>query len=118
MRKHRIAAIPADGIGPEVISAGIEVLEALAANDGGFAFDFEHFDWGSARYKSSGQLMPADGAEQLKAFDAIFFGAVGAPDVADVGASGLCGGGGTGYGGGPGAVAATLAATHRVALFG
>ena len=83
MRKHRIAAIPADGIGPEVIDAGIEVLEALAASDGGFAFEFEHFDWGSARYKSSGQLMPADGAEQLKAFDAIFFGAVGAPDVAD-----------------------------------
>ena len=83
MRTHKIAAIPADGIGPEVISAGIEVLTALAAQDGGFGFEFEHFDWGSDRYKSSGRLMPEDGAERLKDFDAIFFGAVGAPDVAD-----------------------------------
>ena len=83
MRTHRIAAIPADGIGPEVIGAGIEVLTALAEHCGSFAFDFEHYDWGTERYRTTGRLMPEDGAEQLKPFDAIFFGAVGAPDVAD-----------------------------------
>ena len=83
MRTHKIAAIPADGIGPEVISAGIEVLSALAEQDGNFTFVIEHFDWGTDRYRSSGRLMPEDGAEQLKQFDAIFFGAVGAPDVPD-----------------------------------
>ena len=83
MRKHKIAAIPADGIGPEVIDAGLQVLEALARYDGNFDFEIEHFDWGTDRYKATGKLMPDDGAEQLKQFDAIFFGAVGAPDVAD-----------------------------------
>lgn len=83
MRTHKIAAVPADGIGPEVINAGIEVLTALAAQDGNFTLDFKHFDWGSDRYKSTGRLMPEDGADQLKNFDAIFFGSVGAPDVPD-----------------------------------
>ena len=83
MRTHKIASIPADGIGQEVISAGLEVLSALAEVDGSFNLDVEHFDWGSDRYKSCGTLMPEDGAEQLKHFDAIFFGAVGAPDVPD-----------------------------------
>lgn len=83
MGTHRIAAIPADGIGPEVINAGLEVLSALAEQDGNLNFDVEHFDWGTDRYKSTGRLMPEDGAEQLKQFDAIFFGAVGAPDVPD-----------------------------------
>jgi tartrate dehydrogenase/decarboxylase/D-malate dehydrogenase len=83
MRKHKIAAIPADGIGPEVISAGLKVLSALAERDGGFSFEIEHFDWGTDCYKSTGRLMPEDGADQLKQFDAIFFGAVGAPDVPD-----------------------------------
>jgi len=83
MRTHKIAAIPADGIGPEVINAGLEVLAELAIQDGSFTFEVEHFDWGTERYKSSGRLMPEDGAEQLKQFDAIFFGAVGAPDVPD-----------------------------------
>jgi tartrate dehydrogenase/decarboxylase/D-malate dehydrogenase len=83
MRRHRIAAIPADGIGPEVIAAGLQALEALEKRDGGFALDVTHFDWGSERWRQTGALMPEDGAEQLKAFDAIFFGAVGAPDVPD-----------------------------------
>ncbi len=83
MRTYRIAAIPADGIGQEVIGAGLEVLSALADREGGFSFDVELFDWGTDRYKSTGLLMPEDGAEQLKQFDAIFFGAVGAPDVPD-----------------------------------
>src|SRR6201991_5025909 len=83
MRTHSIAAIPADGIGPEVISAGIRVLEALAKRAGDLSFNIETFDWGSDYYKKHGVMMPADGLEQLKKFDAIYFGAVGAPDVPD-----------------------------------
>jgi tartrate dehydrogenase/decarboxylase/D-malate dehydrogenase len=83
MKTHRIAAIPGDGIGVEVIAAGVEVLEALARRDGSFGFVFDHFDWGSDYYKRTGLMMPADGREQIKNHDAIFFGAVGAPDVPD-----------------------------------
>jgi tartrate dehydrogenase/decarboxylase/D-malate dehydrogenase len=83
MRTHKIAAIPADGIGKEVIKAGLEVLDALSERDGDLKFEVEHFDWGSDRYKKTGALMPEDGAEQLRKFDAIYFGAVGAPDVPD-----------------------------------
>lgn len=83
MKTYRIAAIPADGIGPEVIAAGLQVLQAVAQRDGGFALDVQTFDWGSQFYKKHGEMMPANGLEQLKPFDAIFFGAVGAPDVPD-----------------------------------
>ncbi|WP_146347194.1 tartrate dehydrogenase [Falsiphaeobacter marinintestinus] len=83
MKRYKIASIPADGIGPEVIAAGLQALNALAVRDGGFELDVTDFDWGSDRYKRTGALMPDDGIEQLKAFDAIFFGAVGAPDVPD-----------------------------------
>ena len=83
VQHHRIAAIPADGIGPEVIAAGIAVLEALAARDGGFFCEFTHYDWGSDYYKQHGRMMPEDGLEVLTSHDAIFFGAVGAPDVPD-----------------------------------
>ncbi|NHF72018.1 tartrate dehydrogenase [Paracoccus xiamenensis] len=82
-RIHKIAAIGGDGIGIEVVDACLEVLDALAERDGGFAFDVESFDWGTDRFKRTGAFMPEDGAEQLRAFDAILFGAVGAPDVAD-----------------------------------
>ncbi|MEY9879168.1 tartrate dehydrogenase [Bradyrhizobium sp. USDA 328] len=83
MRTHSIAAIPADGIGPEVISAGVRVLEALAKRSGDLAFNVTTFDWGSDYYKKHGVMMPADGLTELKKFDAIYFGAVGAPDVPD-----------------------------------
>ena len=83
MREHRIAAIPADGIGPEVIEAGIAVLDALAERMGDLKFSFRTFDWGTDYYRRHGVMMPADGLEQLKPFDAIYFGAVGAPDVPD-----------------------------------
>ena len=83
MRTHSIAAIPADGIGPEVISAGVRVLEALAKRSGDLAFNVKTFDWGSDYYKKHGVMMPADGLAELKKFDAIYFGAVGAPDVPD-----------------------------------
>lgn len=83
MRTHSIAAIPADGIGPEVISAGVTVLDALSRRLGDVAFDVTTFDWGSDYYKEHGVMMPADGLKTLKGFDAIYFGAVGAPDVPD-----------------------------------
>ena len=83
MRHYRIAAIPADGIGPEVINAGLEVLDALAARDSGFSLVIDHYDWGTDYYKRHGVLMPADGLRQLRSADAIYFGAVGAPDVPD-----------------------------------
>ncbi|QTG16881.1 tartrate dehydrogenase (plasmid) [Agrobacterium tumefaciens] len=83
MREYKIAAIPADGIGPEVIAAGLQVLEALEKRSGDFKIHTQTFDWGSDYYKKHGVMMPADGLEQLKPFDAIYFGAVGAPDVPD-----------------------------------
>jgi tartrate dehydrogenase/decarboxylase/D-malate dehydrogenase len=83
MRRFKIAAIPADGIGPEVINAGLTVLEALAKRLGNVSFGVETFDWGSDYYKRHGEMMPANGLETLKGFDAIYFGAVGAPDVPD-----------------------------------
>jgi len=83
MKSYRIAAVPGDGIGKEVIAAGVEVLTALAKRAGGFGLAFETFDWGSDYYKRHGVMMPADGLAALKAFDAIYFGAVGAPDVPD-----------------------------------
>ena len=83
MRTHKIASIPADGIGTEVIGAGLEVLAALAQREDDLAFDVTNFDWGSDRYKQTGSMMPDDALDTLKAFDAIYFGAVGAPDVPD-----------------------------------
>ena len=83
MNSYRIAAVPGDGIGKEVIAAGVEVLRALADRDGGFKLDFETFDWGPDYYKKHGIMMPENGRETLKPFDAIYFGAVGAPDVPD-----------------------------------
>src|ERR1700750_1192317 len=83
MREHRIASIPADGIGPEVISAGLEVLDAVAARDGGFRLTIHHYDWGSHRYRKHGSFMPADALAWLRTADAIYFGAVGDPDIPD-----------------------------------
>ncbi|WP_372837410.1 isocitrate/isopropylmalate family dehydrogenase, partial [Puniceibacterium confluentis] len=82
-RIHKIAAIGGDGIGVEVVDACLEVLQVLADRDGGFDFDVQAFDWSTDRYKRTGAFMPAEGADQLRAFDAILFGAVGAPDVPD-----------------------------------
>ncbi len=83
MRVHKIAAIGADGIGPEVIAAGLEVLEALAKRDGGFRFEVENFPWSSDYYLEHGYYIPEGGLEYLKTFDAIFFGAVGSQQVPD-----------------------------------
>jgi tartrate dehydrogenase/decarboxylase/D-malate dehydrogenase len=81
--RHRIAAIPGDGIGQEVIAAGLEVLGALRARQPDLALEVESFDWGSERYRRTGRMMPEDGLEGLKGCDAIYFGAVGAPDIPD-----------------------------------
>ena len=81
MTTHRIAVIPGDGIGTEVVPEGLRVLEA-AADRFDVALDFEHFDFASADYyQRTGTMLPDDWFETLRGFDAIFFGAVGWPDV-------------------------------------
>jgi tartrate dehydrogenase/decarboxylase/D-malate dehydrogenase len=82
MRSYRIAAIPGDGIGVEVIAAGLRALEALAAR-GGFGLEVENFPWSSDYYLKHGYYIPEGGLERLKSFDAIFFGAVGSQKVPD-----------------------------------
>jgi tartrate dehydrogenase/decarboxylase/D-malate dehydrogenase len=83
MKTYRIATIPGDGIGKEVVPAGRQVLEALAAADGRFAFDFEDFGWGGDWYRAHGTMMPADGLQALKGKDAILFGSAGDPHIPD-----------------------------------
>lgn len=83
MRSHRVAVIPGDGIGLEVIEAGKKVLAALANKSGDFQFEFEDFDWSSQRYIEKGEYIPKGGLEKLSKFDAIYFGAVGSQDVPD-----------------------------------
>jgi len=82
MKTYRVAVVPGDGIGKEVVPQGIRVLE-VAAKRFGFAFDWRHFDWSCERYVKTGRMMPEDGIAQLKPFDAIFLGAVGHPNVPD-----------------------------------
>ena len=82
MKRYRIALVPGDGIGREVVPEGVRVLERVAgAFD--FAFDWAEFDWSCERYKATGRMMPEDGIDQLRAFDAIYLGAVGFPGVPD-----------------------------------
>src|SRR5580692_7816988 len=83
MKSYKIAALGGDGIGPEVVEAGLEVLGMCAERDGGFALAVERFDWGSDYYRKHGVMMPTDGAARLRAFDAILFGAVGSPGIPD-----------------------------------
>ena len=65
MREHRIAAIPGDGIGVEVIAAGLKVLDVLAQRDGGFRLRVEHFPWSSAFYLRHGYYIPEGGLDTL-----------------------------------------------------
>lgn len=83
MKNYKIAAIPGDGIGTEVVSAGIDVLKALAERDGNFDLDVDHFDWGGDYYKKHGRMMPEDGRDQICNHDAILFGSAGHPDIPD-----------------------------------
>ncbi len=82
MKTYTIAVIPGDGIGPEVVTEGVKVLRALELRFD-VRFDFTEFDWGSDYYFKHGEMMPEDGLEALRPFDAIYFGAVGHPDVPD-----------------------------------
>ena len=83
MKTYRIAAIPGDGIGKEVIPAGQAVLEAVARADGGFTLAFDSFGWGGDWYRAHGDMMPADGLAQLRHHDAILFGSAGDPHIPD-----------------------------------
>lgn len=82
MQNYPIALIPGDGIGPEVCDAARGVLDAVAERFD-FALDWTSFDWSCERYLATGQMMPGDGIETLRSFDAIFLGAVGYPSVPD-----------------------------------
>ena len=83
MKTYAIATIPGDGIGKEVVPAGQQVLEALAASSQEFNFTFENFDWGGDYYRAHGVMMPADGLDALRHQDAILFGSAGDPDIPD-----------------------------------
>ena len=83
MARHLIAVIPGDGIGPEVIAAGVQVLKILQDRCAGLDLQFSHFEWGSDYYRREGVFMPVDSLKTLRKFDAIYFGAVGAPDIPD-----------------------------------
>ena len=83
MNTYRIATIPGDGIGKEVVPAGQRVLEALAAADGAFRFEFEDFGWGGDWYRKHGVMMPDDGLDALRDKDAILFGSAGDPHIPD-----------------------------------
>ena len=83
MEAYRIAAIGGDGIGPEVVEEGLRMLRHIEKADGTFSFQVTSFPWGCEYYLKTGRMMPEDGMEQLKHFDAIYLGAVGAPGVPD-----------------------------------
>ena len=84
MKTYRIAVIAGDGIGPDVLAEGIKILETVARMDGTFSFEFTHFPWGCEYYLKEGRMMPEDGMDILKQFDAIYLGAVGFPGVPDL----------------------------------
>ena len=83
MKIYKIAVIGGDGIGPDVMAESIKALNCVAAADGGFAFDYTYFPWGCEYYLREGRMMPEDGLQTLKGFDAILLGAVGYPGVPD-----------------------------------
>jgi len=82
MKTYRIAVIAGDGIGQEVIPAGMDVIK-IAASQRGFRCDFTEFPWGSEFYLKNGRMLDADAVDQLMKFDAIYLGAIGDPRVAD-----------------------------------
>jgi tartrate dehydrogenase/decarboxylase / D-malate dehydrogenase len=83
MKTYRLATIPGDGIGKEVVPAGQQVLEALAKANDSFEFEFENFEWGGDYYRKHGVMMPEDGLDSIRSKDAILFGSAGDPDIPD-----------------------------------
>jgi tartrate dehydrogenase/decarboxylase/D-malate dehydrogenase len=83
MKTYRIATIPGDGIGKEVVPEGQKVLEALARQNPALKFEFENFDWGGDYYRKHGMMMPEDGLDPLRIKDAILFGSAGDPHIPD-----------------------------------
>ena len=83
MKRFDIAVIAGDGIGPEVIAEGKKVFSGISQMDGNFSVSFEDFPWGCEYYLKTGEMMPEDGLDRLKDFDAIYLGAVGYPGVPD-----------------------------------
>jgi tartrate dehydrogenase/decarboxylase / D-malate dehydrogenase len=83
MKTYKIACIPGDGIGKEVVPAGQTVLEALATASNAFKFEFENFGWGGDWYRTHGEMMPQNGLDALRNKDAILFGSAGDPDIPD-----------------------------------
>ncbi|MBQ7370510.1 MAG: tartrate dehydrogenase, partial [Blautia sp.] len=71
MKKYKIAVIPGDGIGPEVMNEAVRVLNRVSELDGSFGFEFTTYPWGCEYYLEHGEMMPADGIETLKQYDAI-----------------------------------------------
>jgi len=87
MKTYKIASIPGDGVGKELLPIGEKVLNKLSEIDGSFKFEFETFPWGCEHYLDKGMVMPSDGLQKLEKFDAIYLGAVGHPKVPDYVAS-------------------------------
>jgi tartrate dehydrogenase/decarboxylase/D-malate dehydrogenase len=83
MKTYAIAAIPGDGIGTEVIAAGLDVLTAVAKRDGSLEFEVDRFEWGGEYYKKHGRMMPVDGRDLIGKHDAILFGSAGHPEIPD-----------------------------------
>ena len=83
MPAHRIALLPCDGAGIEVVAEGVKVLKALEGKQSDLELEFASFDWGSNYYRDHGRMIPSKAIEILSRFDAIYFGAVGAPDIQD-----------------------------------
>lgn len=83
MQTYRIAVVPGDGIGPEVMDEAVRVLNRVSELDGSFGFEFTTYPWGCEYYLEHGEMMPEDGIETLKQYDAILLGAVGYPGVPD-----------------------------------
>lgn len=81
-RRHRICVIPGDGIGPEVVTQGLRALERACAARA-VTLDVEEYAWGADHYGRYGRMMPADALGIVESFDAVYFGAVGSPEVAD-----------------------------------
>jgi tartrate dehydrogenase/decarboxylase/D-malate dehydrogenase len=83
MSNHQIAVIPGDGIGPEVVNEAVKVLELLKKLDPSFKIEMDTYDWNSEYYLTNGKMMPEDGLDTLKKYDAILFGAIGDKRVPD-----------------------------------